>query len=89
MADVKDNSTLDLSVTLVLNEAEARMLIEMTGYGADPFLRGYYKVLGKSYMKPHEKALKSFFGSINRQLPQAVKRIDEARKVFNGDEDGS
>ena len=86
MADVIDNSTLNLSVTLVLNEAEARMLIEMTGYGANPFLKGYYKILGKSYMQPHEKALKSFFSSINKRLPQAVKRIDEARKVFNGEE---
>ena len=86
MTTINHTSKLELSVTLVLNEAEARMLVEMTGYGADPFLRGYYKILGKSYMKPHEKALKSFFSSIKNQLPQAIKRIEKAREIFEEDD---
>ncbi|MES0444914.1 MAG: hypothetical protein ABUJ92_00075 [Desulfobacterales bacterium] len=84
MSEIISTSKLDVSITLKLNEAEARMLVEMTGYGADPFLRGYYKVLGKSYMRPHEEALKSFFSSINSQLPSHIRRVDKARKVFEG-----
>jgi len=82
MANSKAKVKIDFQVTLTLNEAEARMLVEMTGYGADPFLRGYYKVLGKSYMRPHEAALKTFFSSIKSVLPSELNRIDKIKEAM-------
>ena len=87
MANVISTSKINVSATLVLDEPEIRMLIELVGYGVKPFLKGYYKILGKSYLEPHEAAVKSFFNSINRNLPPHIKRIDKARKAFNGEDE--
>jgi len=68
MTTVKSKSTIEVDSMILLEipEAEARMLLKMTCSGADAFLEGYYKVLGKSYMKPHEHAVRSFFKSIHQ-----------------------
>lgn len=85
MSSVETKTALNLNVeiTMTLPESEARMLLEMTGYGVDKFLEGYYKMLGKSYMKPHEPAVRTFFSSIRQQLPQHIRRIDNIRKVIS------
>ncbi len=84
MANVisQTKSKLEMTVTLELTESEAKMLIEMTGYGVDAFIKGYYKMLGKHYMIPHEQALRSFFKSININLPDHVRRFEKARDLF-------
>ena len=82
MNDVTSKSKLTMTVTFEVPVEEARMLVEMTGYGADAFLDGYYKVLGKSYMKPHENALKSFFSRVRSQLPPHIRRYDETLKTM-------
>jgi hypothetical protein len=83
MAQVKSSSTVKLSVTLVLTEEEAIALNEMTKYGIDSFLKGYYKYLGKHYMKPHEKGMRSLFNTIDKELPSHLRRISDARKIFD------
>ena len=83
MASVKASSTVKLSVTLVLTEEEAIALNEMTKYGIKAFLEGYYKYLGKHYMQPHEKGMRSLFKTIDAELPSHICRINEARKIFD------
>jgi len=83
MAKVKASSTVKLSVTLELTEEEAIALNEMTKYGIDSFLKGYYKFLGKHYMRPHEQGMRSLFKTIDAELPPHLKRISEARKIFD------
>jgi len=83
MAEVKASSTVKLSVTVVLTEQEAIALNEMTKYGIEPFLQGYYKYLGKHYMEPHEPGMRSLFKTIDSELPEHLSRINKARRVFD------
>ena len=85
MSTVESKSKIELTVTLTLTEIEARALKEMTGYGVDAFLKGYYKQLGKHYMQPHEEGVRLLFKSINTHLPPHIRRIDKARKAFMED----
>jgi len=82
MAKVLSNSKVEMTVTLVLTEVEARALAIMPCYGAKAFLEGYYKHLGKHYMKPYEQGIIDLFDSINRQLPAHIRKADAARKAF-------
>lgn len=79
---ISTNVSYEFTVTLKLTVEEARALKEMTGYGAKPFLEGYYKQLGKSYMQPHEKGVYSLFDTINRELPQQIALVDKADKLL-------
>jgi hypothetical protein len=83
MATVKASSTVKLSVTLELTEEEAIALNEMTKYGIDSFLKGYYKFLGKHYMQPFEGGMRSLFKTIDSELPPHLKRIADAREIFD------
>jgi len=83
MAQVKASSKVELSVTLVLTEDEAIALNEMTKYGINSFLKGYYKFLGKHYMEPHEEGMRSLFRTIDTELPPHLRRISEAREIFD------
>jgi hypothetical protein len=81
--EYKSDFKLEFSITLKLTIAEARMLAEMVGYGAKPFLEGYYRQLGKSYLQPHEKAVYSFFETIKSELPQQLYDIDKITREVN------
>jgi len=85
MVEVLSRSKIEMTVTLTLPEDEARALVEITKYGANAFLKGYYKHLGRSYLAPYEGDVKTLFESINAQLPSHLKKVDNARRIFNGD----
>lgn len=83
MSKILSTSSVEINVILKLTEEEARALYNITGYGPKHFLDWFYKHLGKHYLKPHERGLISLFKTIQAELPQHLKRADEARKVFN------
>lgn len=62
---------------------EARALEAITTYGAKSFLEGYYKQLGKSYLQPHEKGVKSLFETIKQSLPYKIHDADNIIKAVN------
>lgn len=79
--DIKADLKLEFKITLQLTLPEAMALNEMVKYGTDAFLAGYYKQLGKSYMQPHEPAVRTLFNTIKSELPKKLykaKRIIEA-----------
>ncbi len=80
MATFKSSSNVTIEISMDLSEIEARALIEMTGYGIEQFLEGYYKYLGKHYLKPLEPGIRSLFESIKSELPPHIAKIDKARK---------
>jgi len=92
MANTKAKADLSFKavITLELSEAEAAALDEMTKYGIKPFLEGYKKFLGESYIRPHEQGLTSLFKTIDTNLPAQLAKlkaykesIREAMKKFN------
>lgn len=82
MAKIVQRPDVKLEVVFACTEPEARALDALVGYGDDAFVEAFYEKLGKHYMEPHEKGLRSFFQSIRDQMPAILSRTDEARKVF-------
>lgn len=80
MAEIKAfRPEVTVRATIKLNESELAALEALACYGANAFLRVFYEKLGRSYMEPHEKALRSIFTEIHRIAPAALQRAEEAR----------
>ncbi len=74
---------VNVEITMTLNEAEARALDGMFGYGAEAFLQGFYKCLGKAYVQPFEAGVHSLHDTIRGQLSEPLRIIDRARQGMN------
>ena len=79
---IEEQPKLDLDITFRVNEAEARALEAMMGYGFDAFIKVFKVHLGRSYIEEHERALRKFFEEGRPALLSALSKIDEARKHF-------
>lgn len=87
MAKVIGYGEIKGEVTLVLSEDEAKALDALVGYGHKNFLEVFYAHLGKAYLQPHERGLKSLFESVRTgegSVSNFLKRIHDARDVFTG-----
>jgi len=69
MAKITAKVGVNFEILLTLNETELRALDALVGYGVDPFLKVFYEKLGKAYMEPHEKGLRSLFDKIDELRP--------------------
>jgi len=86
MAEIVGQPNVNLDLTFRINEAEARALDDLAGYGDDAFISVFYEKLGKSYMEKHEAGLRSFLCSVRKFLPSELSKLDKARKAFLGQE---
>ncbi len=82
MAKAITKPSLTVTVTIEINEDEARALDALAGYGAKTFLDCFYEKLGKSYLQPYEKGLLSFLSTIRSAVSPALNQIDDARKFI-------
>jgi hypothetical protein len=82
MAKLKSSPKVNVSITLELDEEEARALDALIGYGNDQFIKVFYEHMGTAYLKPHEKGLRTLFDCIRDVIPCTLARIDSARKQF-------
>lgn len=82
MAAVVAAPTVTLTVTITLTEDEARALEAIAGYDDAAIVAAVYNGLGRSYVEPYEKGLRSFFASIRREIPALLQRTDRARRAF-------
>ena len=73
---------IEVFATIKLNEQELRALDALVGYGDQPFLDAFYKLLGKAYMEPHEAGIRSLFEVIRADLVPILARASAARKAF-------
>lgn len=80
---VQSKIELDIKIAIELTLSEARALNEMVKYGSKPFLEGYYKQLGKSYLKPYEDGVVSLFDTVKQTLPFEISKADEIIKAIN------
>ena len=79
---VKHKSWIELRTTIDLDESEIRALEALAGYGIDGFLETFYTKMGKHYLQPHEKGLRSLFKNINETTKPAISHVDKARKIL-------
>ncbi len=82
MAKLVQQPTVNVEVRLVINEAEARALDALAGYGTEPFLKTFYEHMGKHYLQPHENGLRSLFDAVREHVGPILDRLDKARKAF-------
>lgn len=75
---------IDLNICLEMNEEEARALDALIRYDVDEFLKVFYEKIGKSYLEPYEKGLRSLFTTSREPLSMWLDRLEKARKVFDG-----
>lgn len=84
MAKFEPSAVLSLEVVMRLTETEARFLHGIAGYEHKSVEAALNTGLGVSYTRDYIGGLYSFLKSINEQIPAALKRMDDARAVFNG-----
>jgi len=82
MDKIKSSSKVDFEITIRLSEVEARALNQLPRYGTDVFLKFFYEHLGKYYMEPHEKGIRSLFETLKQELPKHLAKVDKAREAF-------
>ncbi len=79
---ISNRTRIQFTVTMQLDEEEARALDAMIGYGFNEFLATFYEHLGKGYLEPHEAGLRSVFAAVREQVSPELFRIDEAVKIL-------
>lgn len=82
MAKITSAPRLDLRIRFEINEAEARAMDALAGYGTDAFVQAFYEVLGKAYMRDHESGLREFLDTIRTVVGPAIHKINEARQLL-------
>jgi len=83
--NIKSKTEIRFSVTIVLDESQARALDAIAGYGSVSFLENFYKNMGKSYLKPHENGIVSLFVMIRTDLKKELSLVDKAREALGWD----
>lgn len=61
---------IEFKVKCELTEGELRALDALVGYGFDNFIKAFYSGLGKHYLQPYEKDLKSLFDTVESLRPK-------------------
>jgi hypothetical protein len=89
MAQLESRPTVKLDIVIRLTEEEAGAL---AGYGVEEFIKVFYEHLGKAYLEPYEKGLRSLFKSVRGSdagalgLSSYLQRAKTARNTFRDEE---
>jgi hypothetical protein len=89
MAKIEGRGTLKAEVVLVLSEEEAGALDALAGYGDDSFIECFYKHMGRVYLEPYERGLRSLLKSVRTGegcVSSILGRAQKARRIFYGEE---
>lgn len=70
---------MEVTAQITLSESELRALNAIMKYGPEKFIEGFYKQLGKNYLKPHAHAVPGLFKSVQSQIAPALAKIDDAK----------
>lgn len=88
MAKLGNNGVVSSEILITLSEEEAGALDAIAGYGADSFLEVFYAKLGKAYLEPYEKGLRSLFNSVHGDhscnVASFLRRSKDARDIMAG-----
>lgn len=83
MRRITQRPSINLDVSIKLNESEVCALDALAGYGADEFLKVFYEKMGRHYMEPHEAGLRSLFNTIRSELKPIMARMNAAKQAFS------
>lgn len=80
MEVVKTVVKIDCDIHIKLTYEEAAALIDIVGYGAEPFLNAFKEHLGKHYITKHQDGIRSLFPKIWDKLPKQLYQVEEIRR---------
>ena len=83
MAEIICQPKTDLEITLRITYDEAKALQALATYGVDPFIQSFFKVMGRAYLEPHQKGLRSLLSTVSALGP-ITDRFEQARDVMSG-----
>lgn len=81
-ARISNRTRVHFTVTMQLDEEQARALDALVGYGVDSFLDCFYEGLGRGYLEPYEAGLRRLFAAVGEEVSPELYRIDAARKAL-------
>lgn len=73
---------ITVNATLTLTEQEIGALDALVGYGIEAFLKHFYTALGRSYLQPYEKGMRSLFETVAATCPTALSDVRKARQAL-------
>lgn len=74
--------SIDYSIQFTLTYEEAKALDALAGYEYKAFLETFYTKMGKHYLEPYEKGLRSLFERIKKDLRYETEAIDQSKKAI-------
>jgi hypothetical protein len=82
MAEIKkQHVAISAVLELTISEEELRALDALAGYGADEFIKAFYKVMGEHYLRPYERGLRTFLNSV-RGCASLARDAEECREFM-------
>lgn len=88
MAKVVGRANVELKAIIELTEEEAGALDALFGYDVGEFLKTFYEKMGRAYLEPYEKGLRSLHQS-RGFLSGPLERARKARAAFYGEGPGA
>lgn len=82
MATSRVQVKTEILTTITLTEDEVMALDGIFGYGAEAFLKAFYREMGKVYVQPYEKGVRSLHEHMRGTLSPAISKIREIRRQF-------
>lgn len=72
----------EVTVLLELDESEVRALEGIFGYNVESFLKVFYEKMGRTYVEPYEKGVRSLHATIRQQLGKPIRAVGQARSAL-------
>ena len=82
MANVYGLPTIELKLTLELDEAEARALFLICDYNHEEFLKMLHPHIGERLVDKHKKGILSLLKTARPELDKWLLRVNRSREVF-------
>lgn len=83
MASLDCRPRIGITITLSIDEGEARFLDAIVGYGADQLIGAVKDKLGKAYIEGHERDGVRFCETVRQMLPAILSKLADARNAFD------
>lgn len=79
---IKSDIKVTGTITIELNEEEARALNAMSLYGTNAFINAFEENLGKFYFEPYRNGIATLFETANGEVKAYLDQIDKCKKVI-------
>lgn len=80
MSQLIPKPSLTFSAQITLTEDELRALNGIFGYDVEVFLKVFYEKMGRAYVQPFEKGVRSLHKTIREQTAPQIQTVNDCRR---------